>query len=95
MRLRRAGEGQHPVEFLRRERADLIAFTVDRNPHKQNRFLPGTHIPILPPDEIAAKKPDYVLILPWNIKTEICQQMDQIRSWGGKFVVAVPKLNVF
>ena len=53
-------------------RADLIAFTVDRNPYKQDRFLPGTHIPILAPDEIAAKKPDYVLILPWNIKTEIC-----------------------
>ena len=76
-------------------RADLIAFTVDRNPYKQNRFLPGTHIPILPPDDIAAKKPDYVLILPWNIKTEICEQMDHIRSWGGKFVVAVPELKLF
>ncbi len=76
-------------------RMDLIAFTVDRNPHKQGRFLPGTHIPILPPDEIAAKKPDYVLILPWNLRTEICEQMDHIRSWGGKFVVAVPELNLF
>jgi 2-polyprenyl-3-methyl-5-hydroxy-6-metoxy-1,4-benzoquinol methylase len=76
-------------------RTDLIAFTVDRNPHKQNHFLPGTHIPILSPDEIAAKKPDYLLILPWNIKTEICEQMHDIRGWGGKFVVAVPELTVF
>ena len=76
-------------------RADLIAFTVDRNPYKQDRFLPGTHIPILAPDEIAAKKPDYVLILPWNIKTEICAQMGHIRDWGGKFLVAVPELNFF
>ena len=76
-------------------RADLIAFTVDRNPYKQDRFLPGTHIPILAPDEIAAKKPDYVLILPWNIKTEICAQMGHIRDWGGKFLVAVPELNLF
>ena len=74
---------------------DLLAFTVDRNPHKQNHFLPGTRIPILPPEDISARKPDYVLILPWNLKSEISEQMIHIRDWGGKFVVAVPQLNVF
>ena len=76
-------------------RADLIAFTVDRNPYKQSRFLPGTHIPILPPEQVSVAKPDYLLILPWNLKDEICAQMQQIREWGGQFLVAVPKLAVF
>lgn len=76
-------------------RTDLIAFTVDRNPYKQNHFLPGTHIPILSPDEISVKRPDYLLILPWNLKSEICEQMRQVRSWGGKFLVAVPELALF
>jgi SAM-dependent methyltransferase len=76
-------------------RADLIAFTVDLNPYKQNRFLPGTRIPIFALDEIAAKKPDYLLILPWNIKSEICAKMQHIRTWGAKFLVAVPELTLF
>lgn len=76
-------------------RSDLIAFTVDRNPYKQNHFLPGTHIPILSPDEISVRKPDYLLILPWNLKSEICQQMRHVRDWGGKFLVAVPELALF
>jgi len=76
-------------------RADLIAFTVDRNPYKQNHFLPGTRIPILAPEAITTAKPDYVLILPWNLKTEICEQMHHIRGWGAKFLVAVPELSLF
>ena len=76
-------------------RTDLIAFTVDRNPHKQNHFLPGTRIPILAPEEIAARRPDFVLILPWNLKDEIAAQMSGVRAWGGKFIVAVPELTVF
>ena len=76
-------------------RADLIAFTVDRNPYKQNHFLPGTHIPIFSPDAIFVQKPDYLLILPWNLKSEICEQMRHVRGWGGKFVVAVPELALF
>ena len=76
-------------------RADLIAFTVDRNPYKQNHFLPGTHIPIFSPDAISVQKPDYLLILPWNLKSEICEQMRHVRGWGGKFVVAVPELALF
>ena len=76
-------------------RNDFIAFTVDRNPHKQGRFLPGTRIPIYGPEVIIAAQPDYVLILPWNLKDEIAEQMKVIRQWGGKFVVAVPELTVF
>jgi SAM-dependent methyltransferase len=75
-------------------RSDFIDFTVDRNTYKQGKFLPGTHIPIYHPDRIAAVKPDYVLILPWNLRDEIVQQMGHIREWGGKFVVPIPELRV-
>jgi 2-polyprenyl-3-methyl-5-hydroxy-6-metoxy-1,4-benzoquinol methylase len=75
-------------------RADLLDYTVDRSPHKQGSFLPGTHIPILDPDRIAETRPDYVLILPWNLKDEIMEQMAHIRSWGGKFVVPIPTVEV-
>ncbi len=74
---------------------DLIQFTVDRSPYKQGRFLPGSHIPIFHPDRIRETKPDYVIILPWNLKDEIMQQMGFIREWGGKFVVPIPKLEVW
>jgi SAM-dependent methyltransferase len=75
-------------------RTDFLDYTVDRSPHKQGRFLPGTRIPILHPDRIAETRPDYVLILPWNLKDEITQQMANIRSWGGRFVVPVPEAAV-
>jgi hypothetical protein len=75
-------------------RSDFLEFTVDRSPHKQNTFLPGTHIPVHAPERIDAVRPDYVLILPWNIKDEIVKQMAHIRSWGGKFVVPIPKVEV-
>ncbi len=74
---------------------ELIAFTVDRSPHKQNTLLPGTRIPVRAPEAILEEKPDYVLILPWNLKHEITQQMDSVRQWGGKFVVPIPSLQVF
>lgn len=74
---------------------DLLEFTVDRSPYKQGRFLPGNHIPILHPDAIAARKPDYVLILPWNLKDEIVEQLKFIREWGGRFAVPIPKLTVY
>jgi hypothetical protein len=67
---------------------------VDRNPYKQGMFLPGTHIPIHHPDAIAAAKPDYVLILPWNFKDEIMQQLAYIRQWGGQFVLPIPHIEV-
>jgi len=73
---------------------DLIEYTVDRSPHKQGRFLPGSHIPIYNPDRIAETKPDYVVILPWNLKGEIMQQLQFIRKWGGRFVVPIPEVTV-
>lgn len=73
-------------------RTDLIDYTVDRNPHKQGLFLPGTHIPVFHPDKVRVTRPDYLLILPWNLKEEVMGQMAEIRSWGGRFVVPIPKL---
>jgi SAM-dependent methyltransferase len=76
-------------------RSDLLDFTVDRSPHKQGLFLPGTHIPILSPDAIRETKPDYVLILAWNLKDEIMEQMAHIRDWGGRFLVLMPDVQMF
>jgi len=73
---------------------DLIAYTVDRNPYKQGRFLPGTRIPIYHTDRIAETKPDYVLVLPWNLKAEILKQLSFIREWGGRFVIPIPALEI-
>ncbi len=75
-------------------RSDFIDFTVDRSPHKQNRFLPGTHIAILHPDELKRARPDYLLILPWNLRQEIMQQTSFIRQWGGQFVVPIPEVHI-
>jgi SAM-dependent methyltransferase len=75
-------------------RGDFIDFTVDRNPYKQGKFLPGTHVPIFAPEKIAEARPDYVLILPWNFKDEIVKQMAHVREWGGRFVVPIPEVNV-
>lgn len=74
---------------------DFIDYTVDRSPYKQGLFLPGTHIPILHPDKVRETKPDYLLILPWNLKEEIMAQMAFISEWGGKFVVPIPEVQVF
>ncbi len=75
-------------------RTDFIDYTVDLSPHKQGHYLPGTHIPIYNPDKIRETKPDYVVILPWNLKNEIMGQMAYIREWGGKFVVFIPGVEV-
>jgi hypothetical protein len=75
-------------------RTDFLDYTVDRSPHKQGRYLPGTRIPIHAPDRLRETRPDYVLILPWNLKEEIVEQMADVRSWGGKFVVAIPEVEV-
>ena len=74
---------------------DFLDYTVDRNPYKQGKFLPGTHIPIFHPDKIKETKPDYVLILPWNFKDEIMEQVGYIRDWGGQFVVPIPKVKIY
>jgi C-methyltransferase C-terminal domain len=75
-------------------RTDFIDYTVDLSPHKQNSFLPGTHIPVYHPDKIKETKPDYLLILPWNLQQEIMGQMAVIREWGGRFVVPIPSVEV-
>jgi hypothetical protein len=75
-------------------RTDFLDYTVDRNPYKHGRYTPGTHIPIFPPERISETRPDYVLILPWNLKDEIMTQLSYIREWGGQFVVPIPELRV-
>lgn len=75
-------------------KADLIDFVVDRNPAKQNKYMPGSRIPIVSEERLMQEKPDYVLILPWNLKEEIVSQLDYIRAWGGKLVTAIPSLEV-
>jgi SAM-dependent methyltransferase len=75
--------------------AEFIPYTVDVSPYKQGRFLPGVQIPIRAPDHIFATRPDFVLILPWNLKEEVTGQMRGIRDWGGKFVIAIPHLSIF
>jgi SAM-dependent methyltransferase len=76
-------------------RTDLIDYTVDRSPHKQGHFLPGVHIPIYEPERVRDTRPDYLLILPWNIREEVMEQMSYIREWGGKFVVPIPEVQVY
>ncbi len=75
-------------------REDLLPFTVDRSPHKHGMFLPGTHIPIHAPEHIAEVKPEYIVILPWNLREEIVHQLGYAREWGAKFVVPIPRLEV-
>ena len=76
-------------------RTDFVEFTVDRNPYKHGRYTPGTHIPIFPPERLRATKPDYVLILPWNLQDEIMAQHGYIREWGGQFIVPIPEARVY
>ena len=75
-------------------RTDFIDFLVDRNPYKHGRFTPGTHIPIHPVERLDAARPDYVLILPWNLTREITTQMRHVGEWGGRFVVPIPEVTV-
>lgn len=75
-------------------RTDYLDYTVDRSPYKQGRYTPGTHIPILAPERIRETRPDYVLILPWNLEREITRSMAYIREWGGRFVVPIPSVRV-
>ena len=76
-------------------RTDFVDYTVDRNPYKHGRFTPGTRIPIFPVDKIRETKPDYLLILPWNLKDEIMNGMSYIREWKGQFVVPIPEVRVY
>jgi hypothetical protein len=76
-------------------RDDLVEYVVDKSPYKQNHFMPGVRIPIYAPEKIFETKPDYVLILPWNLKNEISEEMIGVRKWGGQFVVPIPQVKVF
>jgi hypothetical protein len=75
-------------------RSDLMSYTVDRNPYKHGRFTPGTRVPILPPERIAADRPDYVLVLPWNLRDELSEQLAYVGEWGGKLVFPIPHLEI-
>ncbi len=75
-------------------RPDLLAYTVDRNPYKHGRFTPGTRIPVLAPERIAQDRPDYVLVLPWNLREELTEQLSYVGEWGGKLVFPIPRLEV-
>jgi ABC-type Fe3+-hydroxamate transport system substrate-binding protein len=75
-------------------RTDFLEYTVDRNPYKQGKFLPGTHIPICSPERIAETRPDLIVILPWNLKREIISQLTYTRAWGAQFVVPIPNVEV-
>ena len=76
-------------------RTDLLDYLADRNPNKQGKFLAGVHLPICNPERIKETRPDYILILPWSIKTELMTQMSYISHWGGRFIVPIPKLEVY
>ncbi len=88
-----AAKGNTLLNFCGVTRED-ISMVADRNPHKQGKWLPGTHIPVVPPEELMRAKPDYVLILPWNLQEEIRRQLHGIAAWGGKFVTPVPMVRV-
>jgi len=75
-------------------RSDLLSYTVDRSPVKQGMFLPGTHIPIYAPERLRETRPDYILVLPWNLREEISKQLEYTRSWGARLVFPIPKLEI-
>jgi hypothetical protein len=72
----------------------MVSYTVDRNPYKQGRYTPGTHIPIMHPDHIRQTRPDYVWILPWNLRDEVAEQLSYVRDWNGRLMVAIPHFEV-
>lgn len=90
-----AAKGNTLLNYCGIKGTDLIQFAVDASPHKQNKFLPASHIPVKGLESIREYKPDVVIILPWNLKKEISEQLSYIREWGGKFVTFIPKINVF
>jgi SAM-dependent methyltransferase len=90
-----AAKGNTLLNYCGLQGTDLISYVCDASPYKQNRLLPGSHIPVKHPDEIKISKPDYVIIFPWNLKTEISEQLSFIRDWGGKFVTFIPELHIF
>ncbi len=90
-----AAKGNTLINYCGIKGADMIEYVVDASPYKQGKYLPGSHIPVVSKEEIEEYKPDYVIILPWNLKKEISGQLDYIREWGGKFVIFIPELTIF
>jgi len=90
-----AAKGNTLFNFCGLKGTDLVEFVVDASPHKQNKFLPGSHIPVVPEEQLKNAKPDFVIIIPWNLKSEISNQLAYIREWGGQFVIFVPETVVF
>lgn len=76
-------------------RSDLINFVVDLNPYKQNKYLPGSHIPIVGEEYLRLKRPDFIIIFPWNLKPEIVENLRYVRDWGCNFVTTIPNLEIF
>ena len=90
-----AAKGNTLINYCGIKGTDMIEFVVDASPYKQDKYLPGSHIPVVSKEQIAEYKPDYVIILPWNLKKEISGQLEYIREWGGRFVIFIPELTVF
>jgi len=88
-----AAKGNTMINFAG-VRPDLLPYVVDRNPEKQEKYMPGSRIPIVPEDFLKIERPDYVVVLPWNLKNEVMEQLQYIREWGGQFVLAVPELEI-
>jgi hypothetical protein len=88
-----AAKGNTFLNYCAVTKSDIVA-AFDANPHKQDRFLPGSHVPIHAPAKIAEIRPDYIVILPWNLKDEIMGQLSYVKDWGGQFVVASPETKV-
>ena len=89
-----ASKGNTFLNYCGIKGTDIIKFVVDASPIKQNKFLPGSHIPVLDEHEISIFKPDFVILLPWNLEKEITEQLSYIREWGGKFVKFIPNLEI-
>jgi SAM-dependent methyltransferase len=90
-----AAKGNTLLNYCGVKGAELIRFVADASPHKQGRYLPGSHIPVIEPDRIDAVKPDFIVIFPWNLREEIESQLSHVRTWGGKFVTAIPELAIW
>jgi SAM-dependent methyltransferase len=89
-----AAKGNTLLNYCGVKGGDLVRFVADLSPHKQGRFLPGSHIPVVAPDAIDTEKPDYIVIFPWNLKDEVIGQLSHVRDWGARFVVAIPELRI-
>jgi hypothetical protein len=90
-----AAKGNTLLNYCGIKGTDLIEYVMDASPFKQDRLLPGSRIPVFHPDKVKDSQPDFVIIFPWNLREEISHQLSFVRDWGGKFVVAIPSLEIF